>query len=89
MEQFYAEAKDADVILYNGTIGGEVSSLEELLEKNELLRQFKAVQTGQVWCTQKNLYQESLALGTVIADIHTVLTDPHGEAPLTFLYPLT
>ena len=38
-------------------------SIDELLAKSPLLADFKAVQTGNVWCITKNFYQESLALG--------------------------
>jgi len=91
MERFYATAKDADVIIYNSTITGSqgMQSLEELLAKSELLRDFKAVQTGNVWCTNQNLYQEMTQLGTVIADLHTVLTEEDPDpSSLAFLYRL-
>ncbi len=89
MEKFYATAKDADVILYNDTItgSGETLTLDSLLGKSELLRDFKAVKTGNVWCTGKNLYQEMTQLGAVIGDIHTVLTEEDPDpASLSFLY---
>lgn len=90
MEQFYATAKDADFIIYNSTIDGELTSLDELLSKSELLRDFKAVQTGNVWCTGKNLYQDTTQLGTMIADMHTVFTqgDDPSLTQLQFLYRL-
>lgn len=34
MEQFYATAKDADYIIYNSTIDGELATVEELVAKN-------------------------------------------------------
>jgi iron complex transport system substrate-binding protein len=90
MESFYATAKDADFIIYNSTIGGELYSLDDLISKNSLLRDFKAVQNGNVWCTGKNLYQETTQLGLVIADIRRVLTgDSEGLDDLHFLYKLT
>ena len=91
MERFYAAAKDADVIIYNDTItgSGEQMTLDALLGKSDLLRDFKAVKTGNVWCTGKNLYQEMTQLGAVIADIHTVLTEESPDpAALSFLYRL-
>lgn len=90
MEQFYATAKDADFIIYNSTIGGELQSLEELLAKNALLKDFKAVQNGNVWCTGKNLYQETTQLGEMVLDIHQMLTneDP-SVTQLSFLYKLS
>ncbi len=33
MEKFYEEARDADVVIYNSTLGGDVQTLEELLGK--------------------------------------------------------
>lgn len=85
MEQFYAAARDADYIIYNSTIGGELSSLGELIDKNGLLRDFRAVQNGNVWCTEKNLFQETTQFGLMISDIRRMLTeeDPDG---LRFLY---
>ena len=73
MEQFYATAKDADFIVYNSTVGGELSSLDELLEKNELLRDFKAVREGNVWRTDQDLYQQTTGLGLMVYDLNRML----------------
>ena len=87
MEDFYAGARDADYIIYNSTIDGELKSLDELLKKSELLKDFKAVKEGNVWCLTKSMFQETTCLGDVIMDIHRMLTedDPDG---LTYLYRL-
>ncbi len=85
MEEFYAAARDADYIIYNSTTTGELSAIEDLLGKNSLLEKFQAVQTGNVYCTTKNLYQSSMELGTIISDIHKMLT---GGEDMTYLYPL-
>lgn len=74
MEEFYAKAKDADYIIYNSTIDGELTTTEELLKKSSLLEDFQAVKDGNVWCVGKNLFQETTGLGTMIADIHAMLT---------------
>ena len=76
LETFYARARDADVLIYNSTIDGEITSIDELLAKSPLFADFKAVQTGNVWCITKNFYQESLALGDMILDVHAVLNNP-------------
>ncbi|ADY55645.1 periplasmic binding protein [Syntrophobotulus glycolicus DSM 8271] len=89
MEKFYATAKDADYIIYNSTIGGEISSMDELLSKNSLLRDFKAVQNGNVWCTDKNLFQETTQLGLMISDISRMLVQDDGSlTKLNFMYKL-
>lgn len=74
MEEFYAKAKEADYLIYNSTIDSELTSLEELFDKSTLLKDFKAVKEGNVWCTEKNLFQETTGLGKMIEDIHTILT---------------
>ncbi|MCH5205574.1 MAG: ABC transporter substrate-binding protein [Oscillospiraceae bacterium] len=86
MEKFYASAKDADIIIYNSTIGGEISSLDSILEKNSLLRDFKAVKEGNVWCTRENLYQETMKFGDMINDFHSVFSGTAEENTPTFLY---
>ena len=48
MEEFYATAVDADYLIYNGTIDGQVSSLGDLEAKSNLFTEFKAVKDGNV-----------------------------------------
>ena len=88
METFYAEAKDADCLIYNSTIDGELHTIDELLVKSPLLADFKAVQEGNVWCTEQNLFQSTMGLGDMILDIHAVLTEEDPE-DLTYLHRLT
>ncbi len=88
MEEFYAGAKDADYIIYNSTIDGELRDLQGLLEKSSLMKDFKAVKEGQVWCTTQNLYQETTSLADMIVDIHTILTEEEPEDQQNFIYRL-
>lgn len=48
-----ATAVDADYLIYNGTIDGQVSSLGDLEAKSNLFTEFKAVKDGNVWYTGK------------------------------------
>ena len=42
-----------------------------------------------MWCTEQNLFQSTMGLGKMIADIHTVLTqDDPDPASLTYLHRL-
>lgn len=86
METFYAGAHDADVLIYNGIIDGELTTVEELLALEPLLGDFKAVQSGDVWCLTKDFYQELLDLSDLVVDLHTVLNG--ADAPLRFLTKL-
>ena len=90
MEDFYAGACDADYIVYNSAIESELHSLDELLEKSSLLADFKAVKEGNVWCTEKSLFQETTGIATMISDMHTMLTsDDPDLSQLTYMYRLT
>lgn len=74
VEEFYNGAKDADFLIYNSSIDGGVSNIEELLDKCEFLKDFKAMQDGNVWCTTNDMYQQSLSVGYLIEDMHAMLS---------------
>lgn len=75
LEDFYAGAKDADVLIYNSAIEGTISSVGQLTEKFPLLSEFKAVQNSQVWCTSQSLFQQSMSLADLILDMNKVFTE--------------
>ena len=79
MERFYAMAKEADVIIYNTSIDSTVDSVDSLVRKNELLADFKAVQNGNVWITDQNMYQQMMQTGRIIADFNAAVTDSGAQ----------
>ena len=82
-EDFYARARDADVLIYNSTVTEVLPDMDALTAKNPLLKDFAAVKTGEVYCTCENFYQASMELGDLAGDLHRVLT---GDADdLTYL----
>lgn len=87
VEEFYNGAKDADYIIYNSTIDGELSSVDELIDKCPVLADFKAVKEGNVWCTTNDMYQQSMSIGYMIKDIHSLLCDG-DEEDMTYLFKL-
>ena len=78
-EAFYAAAKDADVLIYSSTIDGGIDDISALLEKNSLFADFKAVKTGNVWCTDKNMFQQTTAAAEIISDLNLIFTDNAGD----------
>ena len=80
LEDFYAGAKDADVLIYNSAIEGTIASVSQLTEKFPLLAEFKAVQNGQVWCTSQSLFQQSMELADLILDMNKVCTEGTPDA---------
>lgn len=87
MEEFYASAKDADYLVYNGTIDNPLNSVKDLISKSDLFEDFKAVKEGNVWSTDKYLYQAANENGQMIQDFHVMLTDDSAEN-LRFIYRL-
>ena len=86
MERFYAMAKDADIIIYNSSIDGSVDSVDALVNKNVLLKDFKAVQNGDVWITDQNMYQQMMQTGRIIADFNAAVTG--SNAKTTYVHKL-
>ena len=84
MENFYATAADADVLIYNASISEPISTIDELLAKDALFADFKGVREGNVWCTGKTFYQATDIVGEMIRDIHLALTGG-DESQMTFL----
>ena len=78
MESFFAAAQNADYLIYNGTIADEMESIQQLVSLNEMLADFKAVQNGNVWCTEQGMFQETMQHGRMISDFNTIFTE---EAP--------
>jgi iron complex transport system substrate-binding protein len=89
MEAFYAGAKDADILIYNSTIDGELNTLGQLLEKSELLGDFKAVKDGNIWCSEHDLFQKSSAAAVMIRELNRILSgDAAEEDQLEFFHRL-
>ena len=86
LEDFYDGAQDADFLVYNTTLDRQVQTLEDLLKKCSLLKDFKAVKNHQVWCTTEDMYQQSMSAGNLIEDFHRMLTGDDKET--RYLYRL-
>lgn len=87
MESFYAAAKDADFLIYNSTIEGELTTLGQLTEANPLLLDFRAVKDGNVWCAKKNMFQQTTGAADMISDLHEIFGGTQKQK-LTYLHRL-
>jgi len=89
MEDFYASARDADILIYNSTIEGGLDNLSQLIGKNKLFSDFKAVKAGNVWCTENNMFQQGTGLSRMIAEFYQIFHDQVEDPDsLEFMYPL-
>ena len=78
-EAFYALAKDADCLIYNGTVDGGVDSLAQLSAKNPLLADFRAFRTGNVWCTNATVFQKTSAAAEMTEELHRIFSGGDGD----------
>ncbi len=86
MESFYAQAVDADVLIYNSTTAGDIAAMDSFLELSPLLQDFKAVREGNVWCTEMSMFQRSSAAAGIIADLRAILEGSADGTELNYLH---
>ncbi|MCR5687316.1 MAG: ABC transporter substrate-binding protein [Lachnospiraceae bacterium] len=79
MEDFYSAASSADIIIYSSTIGGGISSVKELTDKNPLFGDFKAVKDSAVYCTERSLFQEVTGSAEFIRDLNGIANGEDRE----------
>ena len=87
-ETFYELAHDADVLIYNSTIDGEIESIDQLIGKSSILADFKAVKEGNVWCTGQNMFQQTTGAADMICDLNRIFTGNADGTELTYLHKL-
>ena len=79
MEMFYEKAKDADIIIYNSTVDGELKTIDEFTGKSPVLSGMKAVKNGEVYCTGQNMFQQVSATADIIIDLNRVISGSGEE----------
>ena len=84
MEQFYDTAEDADYLIYNASIDSTVKTLDDLLAKDSMFADYKAVKEGNVWTTEKSMYQATDKIAQFTNDINLLVTggDPDQDGIL-------
>lgn len=82
LEDFYSSCKDADYLIYSATLDRPLSSIQELLGKNALFADFKAVKEGHVYTTDKDFYQLSDRMADFAEDVSRML---QGQGDMHFL----
>ena len=87
LEDFYNGAIDADYLIYNSAIDGGVKNLNELLDKCPVLADFRAVKDGNVFCTTNDMYQQSMSIGYMIDDMHSMITGA-ADSDMKYLFKL-
>ncbi len=88
MEQFYKDASDADYLIYNATIEQSLGSIDDLVAKNDLFGDFRAVKDGNVFQVDRKMYQSTDKVAQFIRDVNLMVTGG-DEKEMTFLSRLS
>ena len=75
VETFYETAVDADYIIYNGSIDGSVKTMDDLLAKDPIMKELKAVKDNKCWVTGDSMYQRTDIIADMILDFHKAFTE--------------
>ena len=75
VETFYEAARDADYIIYNGSIDDSVKTMDDLLGKDPIMKELKAVKDNKCWVTGDSMYQRTDIVADMILDFHKALTE--------------
>lgn len=72
-EDLFAEAVDADIIIYNSTIEGNLSSVDDLVALNPLFSEFRAVKEGNVYCLTNGFFQKTTQMPEFITGLSAII----------------
>ena len=88
MEEFYYTAKDADIIIYNCSIVSQLHTLEDFFDQSPVLKDFKAVQEDNVWCTSRSMFQQTDKMGSIIEEMHAIFAGEAEGEDLHYIFKL-
>ena len=88
MEAFYDKAVDADIIIYNSTIEGGLKDISELTELSDRFIDFKAVKSGNVWCTDASTFQRTTGAADMILEMNRIFAGNTEDESLGYFRKL-
>nr|MCR5649039.1 ABC transporter substrate-binding protein [Oscillospiraceae bacterium] len=88
MEQFYADACDADIIIYNCSIVAQLTSIDDLLSLSPVLADFRAVREGNAWCTTESMFQQTDKMGSIIREMNRIFSGTTDGSDLEYMFRL-
>ena len=86
VEGFYDIARDADILIYNAAIEDAPESLAEFGTMDATFSEFKAYKEGNIWCTDKSLYQYANRIGSIMDDLGRIIAE--GKEETEFFHKL-
>ena len=86
MESFYDACVDADILIYNSTIEGDLPTIDALIDKSEHFADFKAVKEGNVWCTNANVFQKTTGVCEMTLELNKIISGDPDDGSLQYFH---
>lgn len=89
VEEFYARAKTADVLIYDNTSDLSVKNLSDLVNNNNILKDISPITTGKVWGINPTYWQDTDKMDTIIKDMSaTIYPEQYSDYKPNYYYKL-
>lgn len=88
MEAFYEMAVDSDIIIYNSAIESDLNSVNELIELSPQFKDFKAVKSGNAWCTNKSMFQKTTGVAGMIVEMNRIFAGAEDDKGMEYFHKL-
>ena len=88
MEAFYDMAVDADILIYNSAIESDLTSVSDLVALSDQFEDFAAVKSGDVWCTNRNVYQKTTAAADMITEMNRIFAGAEDDSGMEYYHKL-
>ena len=88
MEAFYDKAVDADILIYNSTIEGGLSGMDDLTALSDKFSDFAAVKSGNVWCTDASTFQRTTGAADMIVEMNKIFAGAADDSGMEYFHKL-
>ena len=88
MEAFYDKAVDADILIYNSTIEGGLSGMNDLIALSDSFSDFAAVKSGNVWCTDASTFQRTTGAADMIVEMNKIFAGAADDSGMEYFHRL-
>ena len=88
IEEFFAGAQDADILIYDTTSDSSVKTLSDLVAYGDYLAELDVVKEGNVWGMASSYWQCADDTATIIEELYTIMHHPEDATNLKYYFKL-
>jgi iron complex transport system substrate-binding protein len=88
MEAIYELAVDSDIIIYNSAIESDLYKIDDLIDLSPQFADFKAVKSGNVWCTNKSMFQKTTGVAGMIVEMNRIFAGAEDDEDMEYFHKL-